>query len=95
MVLKISSITSFVSSNTAPIKGDTIILTCIATGETAPDFKFTTQGKKTFDPEYFELVTDTAVVTEGTTHTATYTTKAIGPTILKNGQIINCEVSNP
>jgi len=94
MVLKISSITSFVSSNSDPVKGDTITLTCIATGESAPDFKFTTPGRNTFDTTFFELVTDVQVSSAATTHTATYITKAIGPNVIRNGQDIACEVSN-
>merc|ERR1712176_1513300 len=91
MVLKIAHVTSLTASDAGPITGATITLTCIATGQTAPNFKFSTSGRKTIDTTFFQEVQATAVTTVGTTHTAKYVTKTIAPNVLRSGQIIDCE----
>ena len=78
-----ASITSFTSSKSNPIVGETITLTCIATGETAPTFSFTTRGQSTFDTTYFKFVKDITVTSDGATHTAEYTTETIKPNVVE------------
>ena len=91
MVLKISQVTDFTASNAEPIKGDTITLTCIATGETAPSFEFTF-GIHDWDNSVYEAVS-VEVSSDGTTHTAKYEVIAQSVNTLRNGQKIDCTVS--
>ena len=93
MVLKIAHITEFKASNVGPVKGDTITLTCLATGKTAPTFKFSSPGRNVIDHTFYEEVKGVEVSSDGTTHTAKYTTKALAPNVLRDGQLIECEVS--
>ncbi|KAL5250884.1 hypothetical protein ACHWQZ_G016582 [Mnemiopsis leidyi] len=91
MILKIAQISSVAASNIGPVTGETITLTCIAVGESAPTFMFTTGGKSSIDNTFFQEVEALAVSSDGTTHTAKYVTKAIAPNVLRNGEVITCE----
>ena len=93
MVLKISQATEFTASNAGPIKGDKIVLTCIATGVTAPSFEFTF-GINNWDNSVYEEVKSVEVSSDGTTHTAKYEVIARSVNTLRNGQKIDCTVSN-
>ena len=92
MILKIAQISSVAASNAGPITGETITLTCIAVGESAPTFMFTTGGKSSIDNTFFQEVQTLTVTSAGTTHTAKYVTKAIAPNVLRSGEVITCQV---
>lgn len=92
MTLKLSEISSFTATPADPITGTNVVLSCEATGETAPTFTFYTVNRKILDPTYFTTVTDKAVSTSGTTYTATMTVKAEAPNILRSGETIYCMV---
>ena len=94
MVLKIARITEFTVSNDGPISGETITLTCVAAGETAPTFKFTTSGQDTMDSTFYEEVKSLEVSSDGTTHSAKYEIKTLAPSVMRNGRRIVCTVSN-
>ena len=93
MVLKIAQATEFTASNAGPIKGEKITLTCIATGVTAPSFEFTF-GMNNWDNSVYEEVKSVEVSSDGTTHTAKYEVIARSVNSLRNGQKIDCTVSN-
>ena len=96
LTLKIASITSFTASDLNPIVGETITLTCVATGETAPTFKFKTRGRQDFDPTYYSLVNEGTPSTVGTTHTVLYSVKTVNVNSMRGGQVIDCLVgTNP
>ena len=90
IALKIASITSFSVSNAAPIAGDTITFTCVASGKEEPTFSFTTNSN-VFDASRFMELPIPPVTTSGTTYTAKYETKIsiANPT----GQQVTCTVS--
>ena len=95
MILKIAQISSLTVSDDSPINGDTITLTCTATGESAPTFTFSTGNKKSVDSTFFEEVEVVPVETTSTTHVAKYVTKTIAPNVLRSGTTFKCEVSRP
>jgi len=90
--LKIGSITSFTASNSGPIVGDTITLTCVATGASAPTFSLTTDGTSTFNNEFLTTPEEigSSVGADGTTHTVKYKTRSEKPNVLISGQKIDC-----
>ena len=92
LTMKIGSITSFTSSNSGPLVGDTFTLTCTATGKTAPTFSFTTGGKKSFDTTFFNLVEAATVTSVGSVHTAEYTTETLRVNVMRSGEVVNCLV---
>ena len=93
LTLTIGSITTFTPTKSDPIVGETITLTCIATGETAPTFSFTTGGTGTFDTTYLQVIENPDTESDGTTHTKKYVVKAVKPNNKRNGQLIGCTVS--
>ncbi|KAL5249910.1 hypothetical protein ACHWQZ_G015848 [Mnemiopsis leidyi] len=91
ITLKIAQIISVSASDVGPTTGDTITLTCVAVGESAPTFKFFSKDKSSLDETFFQEVEALAETSESTTHTAVYVTKAIAPNVLRNGEVIICE----
>ena len=90
LTLRLASITSFTSSASSPTVGDTITLTCVATGEVAPTFEFSTDGRGNFASSLYEMVRDMVVTSTGTEHSVTYVTRTIKTQ--RNGQKIKCKV---
>merc|ERR1712159_812323 len=53
MLLKIAHITESKASNEGPLSGETITLTCTATGKTAPTFKLSSPGWDKIDTTFY------------------------------------------
>jgi len=92
LTLKLASVTSFTVSSDSITNGDTITLTCVATGETVPTFTFYTRGSA-FDASKYTFVSGPTVETSGTTFTAEYVTTTKQATVIQGGQKAYCEVN--
>ena len=94
LTVKLAQITSFTASNPSPTVGETITLSCSATGDTAPDFQFWSGMRSSFNTPYLEIVESTTVSRAGNTSTATLKVKAILANNLRNGESLTCRVSS-
>ena len=91
--VKLAQITDFTVSNPSPTVGDTITLSCSATGNTAPDFQFWSGIRSSFNTPYLEIIESKTVSQAGNTYTATLKVKAILANNLRNGESLTCRVS--
>ena len=94
LTTKPAQITSFTASNPSPTVGDTITLSCSATGNTAPDFQFWSGMRSSFNTPYLEIVESKTVSQSGNTYTATLKVKAVHANNLRNGESLTCRVSS-
>ena len=93
LTVKLAQITSFTASNPSPTVGETITLSCSATGDTAPDFQFLSGMRSSFNNPYLEIVESKTVSEDGYTYTATLKVKAILANNLRSGESLTCRVS--
>jgi hypothetical protein len=92
LVMRVATINSFTASQTDPIVGNTLSLTCIATGSSAPTFSLTTDERRSFEDTFLTTPVElSAVSSVGTTHTVKYETQATRPNVLRGGQVIYCQ----
>ena len=87
-------VTSFVLPSTIAVTGDTVTLSCSATGETQPTFKFTAEGSP-FSAEYYtEVAAASSVVDggDGNVWNSEYKFSVKSPNMIVNGETVACEV---